>query len=202
MAKEKPQVCSYVLQGGLFRDYRSMMDFNYARVAMYAEKCHENLAWVKENDLFSLVIGLNLDRIEKAARKGETEHDLVYGGRTWKLHHDPSCYLPENAPSRQFKHIRKPVLIVHGECDLNVPVEDAISMRDYLMREGNRDVELAIIPSVDHSFQEVPDDEDLRLRERMNLESFHRPYSSAYFQVLERFLERALKVPNGSSIPR
>jgi len=65
--------------------------------------------------------------------------------------------------------------------------------RDYLVREGNRDVELAIIPGVDHSFQEVPDDEDLRLRERMNLESFHRPYSNAYFQVLESFLNRSLR---------
>jgi len=193
IAKMEPQVCAYILQGGLFRDYRSMMDFNYARVARYAEKCPENLAWVKENDLFSLIIGLNLDRIEKAAMEGKAEHDLVYEGRIWKLHHDPSCYLPENAPSRQFRHIRKPVLIVHGECDLNVPVEDATLLRDHLLKEGNKEVELAIIPGADHSFQEVLGDEDLRLRERMTLGSIKRPYNSLYFQVLEGFLDRSLK---------
>lgn len=193
MAKEEPQVCAYILQGGLFRDYRSMMDFNYARVARYAEKGPENLAWVKDNDLLSLIIGLNLDRIERAAREGKTEHELVYEGKTWKLYHDPSCYLPENAPSGQFKYIRKPALIVHGECDLNVPVEDAGMIREHLLKEGNMEVELAIIPGADHSFQEVPGDEDLRLRERMALESFNRPYTCHYFQVLERFLDRHLR---------
>ena len=193
LAREDPQVCSYILQGGLFRDYSEMMAFNYARVARYAEMCPENLAWVEENDLWSLIIGLNLSQIESAAREGKTEHDLVYKGRTWTFHHDPSCYLPENAPSRQFVHIEKPALIVHGEFDLNVPVEDAISLRDYLIRKGNKEVELAIIPGTDHSFQKVPEDVELRLRERMSLESFHRPYSSAYFQVLEDFLRRAFK---------
>ncbi len=190
LARENPEVCSYILQGGLFRDYREMMAFNYDRVARYARSCPENLAWVEENDLWSLIIGLNLDKIEKAAMEGRTVHDLVYKGKTWKLHHDPSCYLPENAPSSQFRHIKKPALIVHGEYDLNVPVEDAVSLRDYLEKRGNKEVEMAIIPGVDHSFQEVPDDGDLRLRERMSLESFHRPYSSTYFQVLEDFLRK------------
>ena len=170
-----------------------MMAFNYARVARYAEMCPENLAWVEENDLCSLIIGLNLSQIESEAREGKTEHDLVYKGRTWKFHHDPSCYLPDNAPSQQFVHIEKPALIIHGECDLNVPVEDAISLRDYLVKKGNKKVELAIIPGTDHSFQKVPEDVELCLRERMSLESFHRPYSSAYFQVLEDFLSKAFK---------
>ena len=139
LAREEPQVCAYILQGGLFRDYSEMMAFNYARVARYAASSPENLAWVEENDLCSLIIGLNLSQIESAAREGKTEHDLVYKGRIWKFHHDPSCYLPENAPSRQFMHIKKPALIIHGECDLNVPVEDATSLRDYLIKKGNQE---------------------------------------------------------------
>ncbi|WP_292539918.1 hypothetical protein [Methanothrix sp.] len=51
----------------------------------------------------------------------------------------------------------------------------------------------ANMPGTDHSFQEVPGDEDLRLRERMTPESFKRPYNSLYFQVLEGFLDRSLK---------
>ena len=85
------------------------------------------------------------------------------------------------------------MLIVHGECDLNVPVEDATLLRDHLLKEGNKEVELAIIPGADHSFQEVSGDEDLRLRERMTLGSIKRPYNSLYFQVLEGFLDRSLK---------
>jgi dipeptidyl aminopeptidase/acylaminoacyl peptidase len=192
LARDECGPKAYILQGGLFRDYGEMMAFNYERVARYAGSCPENLAWVEKNDLHSLIIGLNLDKIERDARKGKTMHELVYKGRTWRFYHDPSCYDPENAPSRQFKHIRKPVLIIHGKCDLNVPAQDAISVRDELMRNGNHDLELVIIPDVDHSFQEVPAEEDLRLRERMSLDSFHRPFSRIYFYVLEDFLKKAL----------
>lgn len=51
---------------------------------------------------------------------------------------------------------------------------------------------LVIIPGADHSFQEIAEDEDLRFRERMSLESCKRPYCSAYFQTLLDFLKKAL----------
>ena len=82
--------------------------------------------------------------------------------------------------------------MIHGACDLNVPVGDAISIHDELVKNGNRNVELVIIPSADHSFQEVPEDIDLRCKERMSLESFKRPYSNSYFQLLEGFLKKAI----------
>ena len=169
-----------------------MMAFNYERVARYAASSPENLAWVEENDLCSLIIGLNLNQIQKQAKEGKGEHDLVYKDRIWKFHHDPTCYLPENAPSGQFKYIDKPALIIHGECDLNVPVEDATFIKNELIKNGNQNVDLVIIPGADHSFQEIAEDEDLRLRERMSLESCKRPYCNAYFQKLEDFLKEAL----------
>lgn len=192
LAREEHSPEVYILQGGLFRDYAEMMAFNYERVARYAASSTENLSWVEENDLCSLIIGLNLNQIERQAKEGKREHDLVYKGRIWKFHHDPNCYLPENAPSGQFKHIKKPALIIHGECDLNVPVGDAKSIKDELIKNGNQNVDLVIIPGADHSFQEIALDEDLRLRERMSLESCKRPYCSAYFQTLLDFLKKAL----------
>ncbi len=192
LARMERRPKAYVLQGGLFRDYKEMMVYNYERVVRYASKSHENLAWVEENDLCSLMIGLNLNKIEMQAKDGKQEHDLVYKGRAWKFHHDPSCYLPKNAPSRQFKYIDKPALIIHGECDLNVPVGDATVIKDDLIKNGNQNVDLLIIPGADHSFQEIAEDEDQRYRERMSLESFKRPYCSAYFRGLEDFLKKAL----------
>jgi dienelactone hydrolase len=192
LAREEDGPEVYILQGGLFRDYAEMMAYNYDRVARYAASSPENLAWVEENDLCSLIIGLNLKQIERKAKEGKIEHDLVYKGRIWKFHHDPTCYLPENAPSKQFKYIKKPALIIHGECDLNVPVDDATSIRDDLIKNGNRNVDLIIIPGADHSFQEIAEDLDLRLRERMSLESCKRPYCSEYFLTLSHFLKSTL----------
>lgn len=188
LAKDDHRPKAYVLQGGLFQDYREMMAFNYTRVVRYASKSAENLAWVEENDLYSLIIGLNLNEIFRRSLEGKKDHDLVYRGLAWKLHHDPSCYLPENAPSRQFKFIDKPALIIHGDCDLNVPVNDAVSIYRELNKKGNQGTELAIISGADHSFQEVPEDMDIRYRERISLESFRRAYSGDYFRELERFL--------------
>ena len=82
------------------------MAFNYQRVVDYSRKSPENLRWVEENDLLSLVMVLNLSALEEGARGGEVEHDLDYKGRTWRLRHDPLCYFPEYAPKNQFGYIK------------------------------------------------------------------------------------------------
>ena len=61
-----------------------------------------------------------------------------------------------------------------------------------LRSSGNNDVEMVVIPDADHSFQEVAENEGTRLRERMSLESFKRPYKREFFDVLVEYLERRL----------
>lgn len=192
MAKEDNRPKAYVLQGGLFSDYEKMMDFNYGRLVDYASRSGECLKWVEETDLIGLAIGHNIKKMAERAKRGEDEQEISYKGLKWRLHHDPTCYQEDYAPSRQFRYIRKPALVIHGGCDMNVPVGDAISIQGELIKNGIKNVELAIIPSADHSFQEVPEDIDLRYKERMSLESFKRPYIHSYFQLLEGFLKRAI----------
>jgi len=193
LGKEDGRPRAYILQGGLYSDYSNMMAFNYQRVKEYAEGSLENLLWVEKNDLWSLVIGINLPFLEKAAKNGETEYDITYKGHSWKVPLDPLSYKPEYAPSKQFKYIQKPALLVHGACDLNVAVEDVYMIEKELSANGNNDVELVVIPCADHSFQEVAKDEETRLRERMSLESSKRPYKREFFNVLIEYLERRLK---------
>lgn len=61
-----------------------------------------------------------------------------------------------------------------------------------LKKHGNENVELAIIPDADHSFQQIAESYDLTLRERMSLESFRRPYREDYFMAVISFLKRWL----------
>jgi dipeptidyl aminopeptidase/acylaminoacyl peptidase len=88
-------------------------------------------------------------------------------------------------------------LIIHGDRDLNVPVEDAIMIRDLLIQNGNPEVELCIVKGADHSFQIAPEDEDLRIKERMSLESFRRPYQEEYFRAVVAFLKKHLLCADG-----
>lgn len=192
LAKKERSARAYILQGGLYRDYAEMMIFNYRRVAEYAAQSLENLQWVEENDPVGLVIGLNLQMLIERAMMGEAEHCFSYNGKTWRIRHDPICYLPEHSPKNQFKYIQKPVLVIHGACDLNVPVEDAFMIERDLKEHGNDNVELIIIPDADHSFQQIAESYDQRLRERMSLESFRRPYREEYFMAVTSFLKRRL----------
>lgn len=192
LAEDDDRARAYILQGGLYSDYSDMMAFNYLRVKEYAKKSLENLLWVEKNDLWGLVVGIHLPLLEKSAKEGEVECDITYKGRSWKVQLDPLSYKPEYSPSKQFKYIQKPVLLVHGACDLNVPVEDVYMIKKELSANGNNDFELVVILGVDHSFQEVAEDEETRLRERMSLESFKRPYKLKFFNVLIEYLERRL----------
>ncbi|MFB3764505.1 MAG: alpha/beta hydrolase family protein [Methanotrichaceae archaeon] len=192
LAKGDPRPKVFVLQGGLCRNYSEMMAYNYRRLVDYAGRSPENLRWIGEEDLFGLMIGIHLSEIEERAKKGWTDHDLTYKGKTWRYHYDPMAYAEEYSPIRQFRHIKRPALIIHGACDLNVPVEDASMILKELKANGRDDMEYIIIPDADHSFQMVAGDEDTRLRERITLDSFRRPYRREYFDALKGFLKRRL----------
>lgn len=192
LAKDDDRAKVYVLQGGLCRDYSEMMTFNYTRVKEYAEKSPENLLWVEKNDLWSLALGIHLPLMEKAVKEGKAKYEITHKGRSWTVSLEPLIYKPEYAPSKQFKYIQKPVLLIHGEYDLNVPIEDVYLIEKELRANGNNDIELMVIPNADHSFREVAEDEDTRLRERMSLESFRRPYKREFFDAVIDYLRRRL----------
>jgi len=192
LAKEESGVCAYIFQGGLYRDYSQLIKFNYLPVKRYAERSREHLAWLERHNLWGLVMAYNLQELEKAGKEGKKEIVLTYKGKEWRLKPESLPYRDGYAPSQLFKYIKKPVLILHGEYDLNVPVEDAYLIEKELKKWGNRDVELKIISKADHSFQEVAEEEEIRLKEMMSLACFSRPYREEYFKVLTDFVKRIL----------
>lgn len=80
-------------------------------------------------------------------------------------------------------------MIIHGDKDLNVPVEDAESIEKELKHCGNQDVKRVIISGADHSFQETDPDEETRIRERISLESLKHPYIESYFKNIISYLK-------------
>jgi uncharacterized protein len=189
LAREETRPKAYVLSGGLYRDYNEMMSYNYHRVRDYARRSPAHLEWAEKNDLWGLALGVNLDRMFEAISMGNTEFLVEYKGHVWTFPLNLQIYAPEYASKNQFKYIKRPTLIIHGDTDLNVPVQDAESIEKELKRNGSNEVKRVIIKNADHSFQEVASDEETRLRERMSLESFKHPYVESYFQNIVDFLK-------------
>ncbi len=190
LAREDQRPCCYILQGGLHREYSQLLEHNYLPVVDYANRGPEELAWLEQNDLWGLSRGLELKEFEEAGRREDEEFILRYGKRQWQMRPKGLCYREGYRPKELFRYIKKPVLILQGEMDLNVPVEDAHAIREELHRSRNNDVELQIIPGADHSFQKAPGNLDTRLREKFSQECFKRPYVEEYFRVLEDYLGR------------
>jgi hypothetical protein len=191
LARDDHRAKAYILSGGLYRDCKAMMEFNYLRPLEYARRSPKHLEWVEKNDLWGMIVGSNLDRRQEAVMQGRKEYTAMYDGKEWTLHVDTLFSDPEYAPSRQFRYIRKPALVIHGEYDLNVPVEDAYMARDELVK-NNVDVTFIIVRDADHGFHEVPPDEELRLKERMSLDCFRRSYKPEYFTYITEFLQENL----------
>lgn len=190
-AKDDLRPKAYILSGGLYRDCSEMIAFNYLRPVEYARKSPEHLKWVEENDLFGLALGLSLSLRKEAMKTGKKEYLVTYKRKKWTIPLDTLFLDPDFAPRKQFRYIKKPALVIHGEHDLNVPLEDAYMIERELRSRGVP-VELVIIPGADHSFQNVPEKEEERLKERMSLECFKRPYNEEYFRALVNFLKRHL----------
>lgn len=190
LSKDDSRLFAHILSGSLYRDYYDMMSYNYHRVRDYAKKSAENLEWVEAHDLWGLKLGLNLERMFEAINNGKSEWIMEYKGSEEVMYVNLREYAEEAAPKKQFKYIKKPTLVIHGREDLNVPVQDAFDVDEELLACGNKDVELVIIPGVDHSFRHVAEDEDTRLRERMSFESSKRPMSEAYLDHLCVFMKR------------
>jgi quercetin dioxygenase-like cupin family protein len=61
-----------------------------------------------------------------------------------------------------------------------------------MRKAGNHATTCLVIPSVDHSFQQVPDDEQLRFRERHDFQSFRRPYDPRLYKEVVAWLDQTL----------
>lgn len=190
MAAVEKRPKAFILSGGLFSEYKDMMSFNYHRVRDYALRSLEHLKWAEKNDLGGLMLGINLDAMFQAVDAGATSFHMEYKGTQQDMRLNPKDYMPQYAPKNHFRYIQQPTLVIHGDCDLNVPVGDASKVCNELHRYGNNQTELIIIPGADHSFQQAAEDEDTRLQERMSLDSFRRPYVESYFQSMINFLKR------------
>ena len=128
-------------------DQKRMGIYGYSRGGMAA-----SLLAVKLKDIKAAVLGAGIYDLKQAydemKMEGIRENMRAETGMT-------EAAVRERSSILQMKELRAPVLILHGEKDENVPVSQALALRDRLT-ELKKDFEIKLFPNAPHG---IPRDE-------------------------------------------
>ena len=181
-----------VLQGALHRPIGGLIEFNAVRARAYWDRGEAERAWMWTNARREYESAVTGEALVNAIAEGKQTIRIEDERGTFERSLEDLAFDVRYPPGEQFHFVRCPCLVLHGADDLNVPVEDAFETARSLWAAGNRDVELLVVPRADHSFQRTPDDGDERLRERMTMQSFLRPFHPRYPAAIVEYLVRTL----------
>jgi dipeptidyl aminopeptidase/acylaminoacyl peptidase len=188
---------AYVFWGGVHRDIVALMEYIYGQVEAYCARGPEQDAWVRETLPESYQIHRYWRDWLGAARRGEDVYMIGTGDEGVAMHLRRLKFELANPLAEQFRHVKKPTLVIHGDQDLNVPVEDAFEIYHELKKTGNPDVTIVTVPGADHSMHVAPAtiSEEKRLRERLGFASLRHPMSEFFFDALIGWLKCKLVEP-------
>ena len=181
-----------VLQGALYRSIAELLEYNYGLVREYLNLGERQVAWVKEHSPKAYEDALMMDAIVSAIDNGESMAVAQIDDEAKTRDLSSLRYDLDRAPEDQFRHLAAPTLVLHGSEDLNVPAEDALDTVRALRAAGNDDVELRVVPGANHSFQLDAQDYETRVREKITMQNFSRPFHSLYPGVVIDYLSRHL----------
>lgn len=184
LAKRGVEPLAYALLGALGSSVETLFEYNYGRTVRYAEQSAENLEWVEKAAVKAFVTGLHYPEMFRRAREGQHYYRMTYKTYSWDWHLPPLKEQLEQNILSLFSYLKRPVLIIQGEHDMNVPPTDAAMIEKQLVDSGNRHVVRIMIPNSDHNFQLTPDDEESRFRERISLKCVSNPYSPIFYEQL------------------
>lgn len=183
-----------VLQGALHRSIAGLIQYNADIARHYVESSAAASGWTRANAPQAYRDALLGERIVEAIERGADEVGIEFDGQSWARDLTGLAYDLDHPPADQFSHLTCPVLVIHGADDLNVPVEDAFATVSELWRAGNHRVDLEILAGADHSFQIPADHPEIRVRERLTLESFARPFHPSYPSTIARWIANHLEI--------
>ena len=194
VAREVPDLACAGLLGALSGTIEDLVRWNWGRVAEHWPRFSEaQRVWLRANRPREVVGAFRGEEFIEAARRGEVVVRLEAEGLSIEL--DLVRFRQDmNQPMRpEFRHVQCPALVLHGGDDMNVRVEDALGTYAALREAGNGDVDLVIVPGVDHSFQPVAKDPNERVWDRVSLATMARPVSALALEALGSWAGRVLQ---------
>lgn len=193
VCRDVPDVAAAGLLGALASPIEDLIRRNLELATRHwAELTPDQQAAVAERSP-SLLLGTDgVDQMLEGARRGDEIVRLEGGGvcvemRTARLRQDLATrYVDE------FRHVTCPALVLHAGDDLNVGVGDALESYAALRRAGNDDVELVVLPGLEHYFCPVSPDPGRRAVERLTMGALRRPMSRRALDAIGAWAVRAL----------
>lgn len=179
---------AYMLLGGLGSSTETLFEFNYKRTVLFAAESPRNRRWVEENALRALAVGLSYEDMFEQARKGKEVYQMTWMGHSREWYLPPLREQLEQDLLSLYANLKRPVLVIQGEHDMNVPPGDASMIASFIRESGNPDVTKVIVPGADHNFQKTPETYEERLRERISLSCLDNPYSETFYRELKSWL--------------
>ncbi|HEX2699036.1 MAG TPA: alpha/beta fold hydrolase [Acidimicrobiales bacterium] len=195
MCRDVPGVAAAALLGALASPIEELIRWNLDLATQHwAELTPGEQTAVAERWPAVRLGQVGIDRLLDAARGGDDVahlegHGLSVTVRTARLRQDLSTSYAD-----EFRHVTCPALVLHGGDDLNVRVEDALVGYTALRRAGNDDVELVVLPGLEHYFCPVAADPARRAAERLTMQALRRPMSRRALDVIARWAVRTLSV--------
>lgn len=194
VCRDVPGVAGAMFLGALASPIEDMLRWNVERMKRaWGSFSDEQRAWLATELPGRLARSENFEVVLDAARGGEPSVRVEGYGvsleiRTARLRQDLATSYPD-----EFRPLACPALVLHGGHDMNVPVDDALVAYRVLRDAGNDDVQLTILPGLEHYFVPVSPDPVRRAWERLSLEALRqRPMSCAALHVISRWAVRTL----------
>jgi len=194
LCRDIPEVAAAGMLGALYGDIDELVRWNWPRIASYWDRfSEEQRSWLMRERPREVVGAFRAEDFIAAALRGVETVELEAQGLRmefntvrFKQDYDRPC-------SVEFRHVKCPALVLHGGNDMNVKVEDALGTYAALRAAPNDDVEMVIVPLVDHSFQPVSLDPVERVWDRVTLATFGRPVSQPALNAFSRWAVRVLR---------
>ena len=186
LASRTDTPAAYVLWGGVYMGVEDLMEYIYEQVAQYAARGPDEEAWVQRYSLFTYTASQHWREILQAAKRGEDVFEVGEGDTFVRTHITRLKQELAFPLYEQFRNVKKPTLVIHGDRDLNVTHDEALKIAADLEKHGNENVTLVIVPGADHSMHVAPQDldEETRMQERLSRGSYQHPYSEFFVNSL------------------
>lgn len=195
LCRDIPEVAGAGLLGALSSPIEDMLAWNVARIRDHWDSFSaDQRAWLEREMPATLVRHDHMDVVLDAARRGE--ETVVVEGRGLRLE-SPTTRLRQDLATDyagEMRAVSQPALVLHGGDDLNVPVADALRSYRVLREAGNDDVELIVLPGLEHYFCPTPPDRRQRIWERITRDSVLPPMAPEALDAIARWAGRTLSV--------
>jgi len=197
IAGEVPDLACAGLLGMLYGSTEDLVRWNWARLAAFWPRFSDvQRAWLRAHRPRDVVAAFRTDEFIAAAESGLDEIVLEAEGIKHRFElaqfRHSMKRIRERPREVQLRGVRCPALLLHGAEDLNVRVEDALESFRALRESGNEQLDLVILPGLDHNYQPVPADPVERAWERATFASQGHPVSALALETVASWAARVL----------